>query len=448
MAQTMGPSDPLLVHLWESIKHDKANQGGVATGASDEEMRSRFLAEIELENTFCVKGPKCFVSRWFSWCVSQSCWDSQWHTRLLGLSKIVVESQWAVCFEDLFDPMPDLDILQATTEKQAVEGRGKQTKRAQETPAQLRERTVNSLHCVAKLMADSNLLAEVRIIACCARPLFSSYNSLCNRLSAPSSVRAEYSGWAAGSWMGTLSEVLAQLRNTAELEHIGFDVDAKLGGTDAAKQLRMHQDTLAVTMGELATHFVRERAGSMLWHSDYYPGKLALLLDPKTVDLGMFELKKDVEAWRRAAAQDSAALMKLVRQSCFNDVLMHWVVRFAEAERWLRPSRQLLELVESLFSGFNQSRVNEEANQRLRDSELRDNSSREVKFMRMWEIVKESGLLRDYCRDEVQVKTQGRRRRSHSRSCSCRPRSTTLATTTSRRPRRSRRVYATSGRAN
>lgn len=62
--------------------------------------------------------------------------------------------------------------------------------------------------------------------------------------------------------------------------------------------------------------------------------------------------------------------------------------------------------MESLFGGWTQSRINELANQRLRDRETRANASRLVRRCRQWSVPHKAGLIAEFDRPELEPTTQ------------------------------------------
>ena len=100
---------------------------------------------------------------------------------------------------------------------------------------------------------------------------------------------------------------------------------ADVGKLTAESHLVQQQDEHARLCWQLLLSLVFRRAASMAWHTDYYPGRLAMLLSPDTQDHTAFEeeLQVDLLAYPKAAAlaQTNPFLASLVRQSFFKTVV-------------------------------------------------------------------------------------------------------------------------------
>lgn len=114
--------------------------------------------------------------------------------------------------------------------------------------------------------------------------------------------------------------------------------------------------------------------------------------------------RDEVEAWR--AARGVHSVKKLYDHSPFNTTWVQWAILFAEASGWQRVPSQLAHLVRCIVRGFGQSRINEQCNRVLRDAEIRDNASKAVKMVSLWEQPLQHDLLGAYDRRHMQPHTQ------------------------------------------
>lgn len=192
----------------------------------------------------------------------------------------------------------------------------------------------------------------------------------------------------------------------AALGHCGFIGDYE---PSALKKLKpdnptfAQQESLAQTFGLLTDKVLQFRCSSGIWYSCKYPGKLAGLLVPGMEAAFMQEFKFDVEVYHTAKKHPSAAVRHLVAHMGFETPFMAWAISFAMTTGFERMPWQLREMVEKTYSGLGHSRIIEEANKLLRDTETRENPNNTVGFMRMWSTLKSSALLQSEKRDEVEA---------------------------------------------
>eukprot|EP00974_Lingulodinium_polyedra_P058038 5588875-Lingulodinium_polyedra.AAC.1 len=117
----------------------------------------------------------------------------------------------------------------------------------------------------------------------------------------------------------------------------------------------------------------------MAWHSSSWPGMLALFAseDVAVQRRALQELEQDWRAFERARslAPASPFLLKLVRKSCFSTTVMSEVAEacFSGAEKpEVEVLRDMQGLSRSIFTGWGQTKVVEDAFNRMRDRESRD----------------------------------------------------------------------------
>ena len=274
--------------------------------------------------------------------------------------------------------------------------------------AKLKAKCRNTLHAAAKLMCNTELKYTCRHIAMIADGEYKEYCDNIKQLTTPRGCKDVYVGWANWSWLASLKDAISSLGDLQTLGRAGFDVAFSHVSKKNSGQLEGVldvQDSYAQQCGQLVTCLVRERGCSMLWHSSSWPGALAKLLsnDATQADEAYMELRKAAEAWSAALnhAAESPVMKKLVARCCFASPLMKWVLAFSWASEWKHIPHQVKALCEHTFTHFCQTRVNEEANGKIRDHESRQNASKVLKHLAMWEVPMVHKLLKEYGREEV-----------------------------------------------
>lgn len=112
---------------------------------------------------------------------------------------------------------------------------------------------------------------------------------------------------------------------------------------------------------------------------------LALILegDSRRAEEGLRRLRSAFEALE-GCLQDGRPTTKFMANRCaLNGLLYKWIKFYGSKTHWVGIAPQIKSLAETIFDGFMQSRINEHCNQKLRDHETRDNSSRHMKHMRI-----------------------------------------------------------------
>ena len=75
-------------------------------------------------------------------------------------------------------------------------------------------------------------------------------------------------------------------------------------------------------------------------------------------------------------ASQSATLMEMVDKCSLGHPFQQWMIAFAQTTGFRYPTQQMLEMISAFSQSFLQSRINEQGNKHLRDSENRVNASK------------------------------------------------------------------------
>jgi hypothetical protein len=406
IGQLLDADDPLLLRLWPDVVLDQmGGQDSSVMDASSREMREHFLKEFVHDKSFSVKGPKVSVSRWFSWMKAQTFWDKHWHTKALAIIHIAMHQGWSSSAAGFWEH-PQMTPRQALQEQASSSTGPSAANKAKAGFNALRTKSHNTLHAVGRLMIDKELVSMTRMIAMAANPEYTYFSKMQRELKGPGASLEFSCTWALWGWLPTLVQTAGALCDLEGMERAGFTVNftalhTSLGIMSPAVAW---QDSLATSLARLVTGIVAERAGSMVWHTSFYPGRLAGIFNEEASVGIMEELKVCTGAWRAAQQQAGPILKKMVQRSPFGTTYMKWVVVIAEQGGW-QCTNMLKELVAAVFSGIGQSKIIEDNNQRLRDRETRDNSSKEVAHLAIWQTPVVNNLLGQYGFSEVQAPT-------------------------------------------
>ena len=205
-------------------------------------------------------------------------------------------------------------------------------KAAKSSHDQMRKESKNNLHCATRIMVNPDKTNLGRILFLGTRDEWSAYNEQRRTMKGPESTMAWYAAQSNFAWLETSKSMLQRRSEVVELWRAGFQVS--FGNTDMAGSgpgRTAYEDSLARTLGTLMMRVLRHRCGSMMWHSSYYPGKLAGLLDPSTAERTMRDFKVDVRAWHAARQHRCVPeVKKMYDNSPFQNPFMMWCIAFAQ----------------------------------------------------------------------------------------------------------------------
>ena len=203
--------------------------------------------------------------------------------------------------------------------------------------------------------------------------------------------------------MRTLVATLKQLGNMTELA--GFvtefsDAVRARGKHDAAYV--KDQDALASTAFKLCVSLVGERLFSMQSHELVYPYALGgLAADEDAVVLQTTErFRSHWEVWAEAMRVKIPSVARAAERCSLNTPAMRQLARILRKGDYKDVSAAKREGVK-LFSGFGQTVINENANSKVRDAELRQQSARRLVEWKAWEVPHAKRVLNQFERAEV-----------------------------------------------
>ena len=233
----------------------------------------------------------------------------------------------------------------------------------------------------------------MRLITTLAKPFWRQHKKQAQEVRGSQAVQAWYCQAAQGAHLDTLSKAVALLWDVPSLEFVGFDCRPDAAFQEkltANSHLVEEQDQRAKHYWGLLLALLHRRAASMAWHTDFYPGRLALLLSPEEEGHQAFEaeLKVDLLAHPRAEqlAPSDSFLASLVRQSWFRTVLGRELAELYSTSSPATARAAATKLARDLYSGFGHSKVVEDTFSHLRDRELRDGRNSVVELRRLYTL--------------------------------------------------------------
>eukprot|EP00971_Amphidinium_carterae_P352794 6492732-Amphidinium_carterae.1 len=377
----LSPDDALVLELWPHILADDPRIDG-ANGPERLENsrigRAAYLHHLPSMPVFTNRGTKASTTRWFSWTSSWSSLDVYFHTKLLVVTLLCMSRGWAKSLEDLKtdmvvpeskkrkEPEPDQSKAAGSSSK------GSAVSDARAQVSRLRQHCANSMHLSARLMWNSENRNLLRMLYLVTRDAWSDFSQVTSQMRGRHSVAALYAGMSRNSWMQSLCQLLSRLRDGRELARCG------MSGSSSGSVADVHlEDSWATTLGRLVLELLAQRTSSMYAHCRGYPLAFAGALGDDEQSAHTLEmLENDFLAFAELQHEsreiagtvlDTHPLHQPVNQ------LIVLPVFHAEFKCW--PARSL-EIIRTLFC-LGQSRIIEDANQKLRDIECRTTSSKE-----------------------------------------------------------------------
>lgn len=242
--------DPLLTHLWPAILTDKGMTEADDLGRAS---RAGFLLDLPFMKPGEFKGPKASTSRWYSFLHSQKYWDDSWHSKLLLLVWVSIRRGWAQTMDDVFSMAPSAtasstnstalvtiaDASRSATARgasssssssappvaassssagqpgssasaSAASGLGRQADGDDATRVSksaaiangkqvvdaMRSASANTMHAVARMMANPDFLSHIRIVAMATQAFAESHGQAASKMSGPKATMRFYVAWA------------------------------------------------------------------------------------------------------------------------------------------------------------------------------------------------------------------------------------------------------------
>eukprot|EP00974_Lingulodinium_polyedra_P064786 6260559-Lingulodinium_polyedra.AAC.1 len=351
-----GPQDLLFQEVYPRLCRDGEN--GKPPQMTQEEMEE-MCRSLPHSRMYEVKGPKAVRGRWFSWMTAAHWHDRHWHHRLLVLCAIGLQlGVWKKKLElPLFRPPFSQHRHKGATEGQKEEqeeareaaGKAKKVAGSSKTskPAQqdqevstavstsnkeidrLRESCKNTLFFVAEVLSMREMQPLCRLIYTLCTPSYDAHTRDVKACKSQEGVLKWYLEAAKGAGGHMLGETAALLLDTPKLEWLGFRTTLPQAGGAAEGQAGQEEaakaeEDLANRAWSLVLELLAARAGSLVWHTYFWPGQLALALSEEAQDQEMLQarLAEDWLAFQDASRQPTPAWRKHLKANPFHQTFL------------------------------------------------------------------------------------------------------------------------------
>lgn len=317
------PSDILFNELYGPICSDRGEdpRGTLVHKQS-------LLKELSKSRLFFSRGEKVALRRWFSWHKAVAENLQTWHLRLCTLMALGIEIGAYKKKVDLpyFRPLtfkPEKpqesdqvakDVVEAAAAGSAassssaapppVEDKGG-VKKPDAVVQKLRAKCRNTLFLAVEALARPGFYFLVKRLFLLSRPFYNAHADTAKTLRGPAAAKSWYLAQAQGQWREALNSCLLLLEDSNTLEDVGLEVTFDPGlakNTKVEDPLVVTQDAIAQDCWNLVLNLLAKRVASMSWHTEYYPGRFALLLSP---------LPQEVTGFLKTLASDYEAFQKL-----------------------------------------------------------------------------------------------------------------------------------------
>lgn len=350
-ATSMTPNDLLLTKLWPSIMQDHGMPVATSGGEDD---RTKFLSTLAGWGPGVVKGPKAATSRWFSYIHAAHFWDEHWHTRLLLILFAGIRKGWARSLADVWctstgspsapapgnvgDPVPiagecaadegkdgplpsagaaaaSSDAAAAGSAKPGPASVAQAQREAKAATQEQRGRSANTMHAVARLLCNPELLSQIRLITLATRPLTVSNADTFYMLKGYDGNQKQYVMWASWSWLPEIIDCIKTGGDVGGLGRAGLIADfssRRVRELNTRMEPVLADDALFLQYWNLVFSLARSRCSSMTRYSCGFPGLLAGLLseDRSQVAATFASWKELHEAWTVAAGRKEKVVVE------------------------------------------------------------------------------------------------------------------------------------------
>ena len=304
-----GPDDPHLLKLWPRILMDKGLHFETSKAVVGVEARRRFIANLDSEACVKLKNKKCKPSQWVSFDGAWHTWSQHLHTRGFVLGKLLMHRGDVLAAEDLFAGTGGSFKGEKNETRTKAEG----VRNAKAKLAAVKSKFQGNLLSCVQLICDPDVVNGCRMLAHGHKPCWSYFTKVEKELTNPKACSAFSQTWAREGYLPVLKNIFSTRLDTYELSRCGFTADfcglGAKGLTSRSPEIA-YEDGLARTFGLFTQHLVSEHAGSALWWTHGYPGRLAALLDPSKVQAVLKEFEVDCKAFWAAKARLDPPLVR------------------------------------------------------------------------------------------------------------------------------------------
>ena len=442
ISRNVDENDPQLLHFWLQIRQIHLFSGPEFEGGVG---RRKFIDELPNMEYYQRKNVKSSQSRWCSWHHGHAQRDVFLACDRFVWCFIALRKGWAKCLDDLVrKPRVPVMVALALAAPAPVEGKasgsgepapvvatdikgkgkgekddlkgkgkGKDKKKDPDKDASLAskkvreeiQQSVNTAHAVARYKMDDDFVFRSRRLYLVSKAEVKAHSKYLTTVLAEDETKKWFAEQTQGAFVDDFIAMIDNLFDLRALAHAGFHCEAtdatKLEVSDAIVQC---ENAHAFSMLTFATSLIKNRAASMSWHTDGYPGLLAALVHDsekvRSKGLELLKLHRDAVQWSTAQSAQGA---EYAARALLHGSIIKEVIKLAETTEFKEMSPKLLELCDHLWSGLLNTVINERGNQKLRRAEYKDCSNKLMGRVKRWDIMRRSGLDAVYKRQRLEV---------------------------------------------
>lgn len=173
---------------------------------------------MEGSGLLCSKGRKVTMRRWFSWVEGMVAFLPKWHSMLLSLTHMGINSG-LYCQHDLpFMAWPRGELAQFDE----AAGEGADDAGSDERDLKIRKKFKSTLLMTSRLRADSMRHRRCILLCTALRPMFTVHSKELKGLRAPDSCVQYVVGWYLGNYRVVYQKIFRLMADRAFLKQMGF----------------------------------------------------------------------------------------------------------------------------------------------------------------------------------------------------------------------------------
>ena len=402
MAQSMSPSDPLLVTFFPDILADE----GRSQEENTVENRRLFLESLPNRSFVRAKGTKASPSRFNSLSIAHAELDPDWSAFCLVLAVLCINEGWCKKASDLWSPEAPGASEQAATSRAAAKSA------ARKALAQQRGRSVNTLHSMTTFACNADNRSLARTVFFVLQPEALRCSKMLEELRSSEATVKYFSEWAHWGYMATAREHVARFSDLALLQRCGLDMsmDSRLLaasdelGRSEAEAAMAWQDCVARRLTKLTQRLLRYRCGSQLPSTNGWGATAGLLHESMGCRQASLRFLEEVDqVVRKVREEGSLEAKTLLEGHPATAPLMGLVLEELRAGAFVEVEPGTQDFLRRLWSGLLNTKLIEDGNKVQREAEQRNGSNKTLGRVEAWHGLSRAKLLRSYQRPEVQT---------------------------------------------
>eukprot|EP00971_Amphidinium_carterae_P347347 6489290-Amphidinium_carterae.1 len=447
MTEEMGPDDRLLAEFWDGIVEDsqQSRTPGAVVITNDEAGKRAFLAGLSSLRPLWRKGVKVSTSRWFSFSQKMGQMDHCWCSMCMAMVCLMIKQGWVESWQELLEGKGETIgakkkvIAAASAAASSVPDPPPQPQPASgsDGPARppmvdskpaghndvvqqtrqrlqaLRARCKNTLDWCGRLMLDTDLRSYVRMLHEGTKPVHEAYVQETRVVREVHSRQAHFIDRSTCGWSSTLVATLDVLSNANTLERCGIACEELSlrrlqANPDEASFHAMMQHERCLHLTRFVTSLVSVRATSLLQHAETFPQTLLGLLaadlatDERLVGERLQHCYRAVQAVSLAGASSNPEVRQMYQESPLHLPFVQICIGLLSSVGYSRVPTVLAQMLICYARSIGQTRIIEEGNQKIRDTEIRKSAGKAMQCLSIWDAEAGSAVIEEYGMSNLQ----------------------------------------------